>query len=1129
MAEPLELALLGPPELHRAGQPLGRFRSAKTYALLYYLAVTRRTQPRTVLAGLLWGEDDEYYARRNLNRTLSDLAHFVGEQLLIERQTVAFAHDQPSWLDVAVLETAATTTPTMQNLAALAAAVDLYRGDFLEGFYVQGAPEFEQWVLNERTRLRASVLHLLDALAQFSAAQTDLSQAIEYARRMLQLEPWREEAHRQLMLWLAQSGQRSAALAQYELCRQALRSELNVEPDAATLDLVTRIRTGSFEQPEGRRGDKERGRQGDKETARLRSPKSGRQGFDVSRDPSARERDKGKGRQDDELAEASRELSRTSAEGEAAAVNQLPASPPVSPAPSLPVSLSPSPPVVPHNLPGQRTPFIGREAELADITRLLVEEDDCGLLTLIGPGGMGKTRLALKAAEQIVAMPVQQQRFTDGIFFVSLENVGDANGLISAIISAIVAESGFPLHSDAPLLEQLLHFLHSKVMLLVLDNFEHLITHAELCSTLLAAAPQLKILVTSREALTLQEAWFYPLIGLSFPQTPAEQEAPEEYDAVRLFVQCARRTQPAFVFATERAAVLHICTLVEGMPLGIELAAAWLKVMTCEQIAQEVTRGLDFLTSRYQNLPSRHRSMRVVMEHSWQLLTAEEQEAIARLAVFRGKFRQEAATQITGASLFTLVTLVEKALLRVTNDGFYQLHELTRQFAEEQRSHLARAALSDAHATFYACLLDQQRPHLYTSAIRQVWMAVGGELDNIRHAWQWLIKAAGAGRADLPLPILLRQMAEVLTAYHLFHSLWLPGQALFDQACQVLETAGWANSNDAQLGQASRQTTLVHLQILTGMFHFEMGNYRVSLALAEQTLAACRAAGVEGDLLLALLLYGRTQMRRGAHSEAVAALQAVFDLGTRLGLRHHCAEALISLGMDASNEGRYGEAQTYLRQALALCQALGYRPWAARALTNLGTTFSRQSDYQQALPYYEQALAIAQEEGDQTMIMINTSNIGGVQRGYGQYQLSIDYYQSSLAMARNMREERWIAANLNGIAITYLEMNELAATERALHQALTAGQQSESTPDTLGSIAIWGHLFARRGRVESALKALLFVEQHPSTMARDRRYNQPLLTELRSELDPLLFAQAEAWVAGQSLDDLEHWLLHGES
>ncbi|MEZ4681012.1 MAG: bacterial transcriptional activator domain-containing protein [Caldilineaceae bacterium] len=247
MVEPLTLELLGTPTVQMAGHPLPRLRSAKSYALLYYLAVTRRTQPRTVLAGLFWGDVDEYYARRNLNRTLSDLTQHVGDHLLVDRQSLAFAQEQPYRLDVAMLEAATQRQPTAQTVPELTAAIERYRGDFLEGFYVQDAPEFEQWVLLERARLRVSALQLLDALSRFHAEQTDLTRAMTYTRRILQLEPWREEAHRQLMLLLAQSGQRSAALAQFELCCQALRSELAVEPETETLDLVARIRSGRFD------------------------------------------------------------------------------------------------------------------------------------------------------------------------------------------------------------------------------------------------------------------------------------------------------------------------------------------------------------------------------------------------------------------------------------------------------------------------------------------------------------------------------------------------------------------------------------------------------------------------------------------------------------------------------------------------------------------------------------------------------------------------------------------------------------------------------------------------------------------------------------------------------------------
>ncbi|MEZ4864258.1 MAG: BTAD domain-containing putative transcriptional regulator [Caldilineaceae bacterium] len=1098
MAETLELVLLGNPEIRLAGQPLPRLRSAKTYALLYYLAVTRRTQPRTVLAGLFWGDVDEYYARRNFNRTLSDLAQFVGDHLLIERQAVAFAPQQPHWLDVAVLEKAATTHPTLQSVASLASAADLYRGDFLDGFYVQDAPEFEQWVLSERTRLRVSALHLHQALAEFYTARGDLAQAMDYTRRILQLEPWREEAHRQLMLLLAQSGQRSAALTQYERCRQVLAAELDVAPAAATLDLVARIRAGDF----------------DKVTRRQDEGMTRWQDNKMSGEPPI-----------------SAPVTATVIVAPVADKNVANNTAPSDLSPGHPVTRSsghPIPPSLPHNLPGQRTPFVGRAAELVDITRLLLEEEDCRLLTLIGPGGMGKTRLALKAAEGIVATPTRQPRFADGLFFVPLENVGDEPGLVSAVIAALATESGFPHRVDVPLFDQLCQFLRTKSMLLVLDNFEHLVEHADLCSTLLMTAPHVKLLVTSRKALGLLEAWFYPLLGLSLPTGVQAHNPPQgEYDAVRLFVQCARRTRPDFTLDAEHAAVLRICTLVEGMPLALELAAAWLKGMTCEQIAQEVARGLDILTARYQNMPARHRSMRVVMDHTWALLTADEAEAIARLAVFRGRFRQEAAHAITGTSLFTLATLVEKALVRTTPDGYYQLHELTRQYAEEKLTTAAKSALRDAHACYYAGLLDQQKTVLYTAAYQQAWTIVGGELDNIRHAWEWLVAAVSAGRAALPVTSLLRQMGQVFADYYIFHTLTLAGQALFINASQVAEAAGWAMNADSSAGRHSPQATLVHLRLITGLFHFDRGHYRASLAIAEEAVTACRALALEEDLLLALLLYGRTQMRRGAFNEAITALQEALALAQQLGSTHSCVEALISLSLVANAQGRYTEAQSYLQQGLALAQEMDYRPWIARALTNLGTTYSRQHDYHQAKPYYEQALAIAQEAGDQTFVMITTSNLGGVYRGFGQYSVSVDYYQRSLATARRMGDERWIAANLNGLAITYLAMQELTAAERALREALTVGAQSDSTPDTLGSIALLGHLCAQRGQLDAALKALAFVEQHPATMARDHLYNQPLLAELRSELAPALFEQAAAWAAEQTLDDVVQWLQFG--
>lgn len=1081
MTERLELSLLGVPTIQIAGRPLTGFRSAKAIALLYYLATTRRPQPRTVLAGLFWSDVDEYYARRNLNRTLSNVTQLVGSAINVDRHTLAFERSQPYWLDVEALEKAAVALPTTQNLDTLIAAANLYRGDFLDGFYVQDAPEFEQWVLTERNRLRVSALQLLQTLADYAAQQGELTSAMGYTRRILQLEPWREEAHRQLMLLLAQSGQRGAALAQYELCCQALAHELSVDPDATTLDLLERIRAGRIDTVTSNTvsNDRVTRRQGDKVTNDTVTA----------------------------LVEA------TEPPNESVILSRQAQSPP-------------------HNLLSQRTPFVGRAAELADILRLLVEDEDCRLLTLIGPGGMGKTRLALQAAAELVEAHAEHGKFADGLFFVPLEAVADAGSLVSAIISAISAESGFPLHAAAPLEEQLLNFLAPKVLLLLLDSFEHLLAAADLLSVILTAAPGVKLLVTSRETVGLQEAWYYSLAGLTFPPTGHDKpSSAAEYDAVRFFVQCARRTQAAFSLnggsGGHLADVVRICQMVAGMPLGIELAAVWLKALTPQQIVSEIERGLDILTARFQNIPARHRSMRAVMEYSWNLLSPEEREVAGRLSVFVGSFQPAAARAVAGASILMLAVLVEKAILRLTPAGRYQMHELTRQYAAEQIDGTAQTALRDAHASYYAGLLHQQQPHLFTAIYKEVLDVVATEFDNVRHAWQWIVETIRQGREGLPVTTLLQQMAEVWTAYHLFNALSLSGLALFGHATQVMEAAGWAANAGSRPAQPHQQAAWVHVWLYTGLFYQEIGHFRTSLTIAEEALVICRSLNVEYDLVRALLLYGHTQMRRGAYAAAIVTLQEALDLCRRLGWAAGCAEALNGLGQTASSQGHYAEAQAYLYESLALGQEVGYQPWIIRTLTMLGTIYSRQRDYGRALSFYERALTIAQAEGYQTQIMNIISDLGGVQRGFGRYTLSETYYQESLALARSLGDKRWIAANLNGLSITYLEMGDLTSAERALREAVTVAHHNESTPDTLGSIALLGHVLARRGQLETALRAIAFAEQHPAVMARDRLTNAPLLAELRSELSTTLFDAAAAWAASQSLDDVVRWLLHG--
>ena len=251
----LELTLLGSPEVRLDGAPVTGFRVAEAQALLYYLVVTGRPHTRAVLSGLLWGDLPDANARVNLSTVLSSLRRVLGEHLTINRQTVAFNQASSYRLDVAGFEATIGAVPPAASNAALQKAVTLYRGDFLEGFYVRQAPDFEDWMLRERSRLRERVVQALQALTAGLAEQEAFAQGIVYARQLLHLEPWREEAHRQLMTLLARDGQRSAALDQFQICSRILADELGVEPSVETTEIHERIQRGEIGPTAGQLAD----------------------------------------------------------------------------------------------------------------------------------------------------------------------------------------------------------------------------------------------------------------------------------------------------------------------------------------------------------------------------------------------------------------------------------------------------------------------------------------------------------------------------------------------------------------------------------------------------------------------------------------------------------------------------------------------------------------------------------------------------------------------------------------------------------------------------------------------------------------------------------------------------------
>ena len=331
---------------------------------------------------------------------------------------------------------------------------------------------------------------------------------------------------------------------------------------------------------------------------------------------------------------------------------------------------------LPHNLPCPTTPFVGRAHELT-MTQLRLEEAACRLLTLVGPTGIGKTRLALEVGR--ILANNGSHLFGDGVVFVPLADVDGPEAMIAAIMQAAKLT-----HKDsAPGEQQLLAALHDRQLLFILDNLEHLPEAGGLTSRILAGAPHVKILATSCRALRLREEWSHPLHGLSVPPAGGdeEMEAAAAYDAVQLFIQRARQVSPSFSTAEELAHVVRICRLVEGMPLALELAAGWIDVLDAGAIAGELEQGLDLLQARCSNVPPRQQSMRAGFRQTWSVLNRVEQEALARLSLFPESFTREEAARVGGANLAILSSLLEKSLVQPAGSQRFRLPQLLRHFA----------------------------------------------------------------------------------------------------------------------------------------------------------------------------------------------------------------------------------------------------------------------------------------------------------------------------------------------------------------------------------------------------------------------------------------------------------------
>ncbi len=1079
----LSLTFLGSFHVAADNQALTAFTTDKARGLLVYLAVEGgRPHTRAALAGLLWPDQPEERARQSLRQTLLYLRQALGpcaDRLRADRDGAELVWVPGDRLDVSEFSAlsdgchhhqhrrASRCLPCLRRREAMA---ELYRGEFLAGFFVDDSDRFEEWAVLRREWFHREAIESLETLVAYRERRGDLQAAREIAHRQVALEPWSEEAHRVLMRLMAHEGRRTSALAQYEACRRALAEELRVEPTAETTALYTQI---------------------------------------------------------------------------------------------LHETLPPAPAVVAPHPP---SPLLGRDAELEELTGLLAGPQT-RLITLVGLGGIGKTHLARQIAQDHLGT------FRDGIAFASLETLGGSAS--DAEIGAVIAEAlGLAASAVSEPWVAILEHLRRRELLLVLDNLEQLLDCpapelggapcVDRIAKLLHQAPNVVVLATSRERLRLLEEIVYDVDGLAYRTTPADPE-PDRYGAVALFTARARQVRRHFVLdASTLPDVIHLCELVQGVPLAIELAAATLTERTLADTIAVLSATLDTLTTPFHDVTPRHRSLRAAFEHSWTLLTDDEQRHLAGLSVFVDSFTPSAASAVLGvSSAAALASLLRKSLLRRGGDDRFSLHGIIAEYAAEKLAAdpLQAAAYRARHAAHYAALARRLEPSLRSADAVAATTALQQERAHLRTAWVWAI-----GQEDCEC------LESLATAFSLLCCLRGP---LPEGVAQVRAVVARLWPVQERHGPSGTLLPRLHLELArllsTG------AHYGEALEAAERGLAlAAPSPALEAE---AQLLVGQILVQRAAYEPARTRLATALDLAQSTELPLVAADALRELANIANRQRAIEQARALydqalsiyrshgdirgetavlnnlgaleydlgnstvgralLSEALTLYRKLGDDRGAAKALNNLANFAAGEGDHSDALTHYGEALHLMEAMGNTRGQSVVLNNRGTVLWAVGQYVAADAHYRRALRIYRESGNEQAAAETLANQALLAYSTGDYASAVATAEQAIAI---SETFGDVDNLANAWSYLAKAQTEIgaldaaEASLQRALGLRGdilHPES-ATELQAELAYLTLLRgrphdalAQLGPVLDALAHDLLVRGAEEPLRvHWICH---
>ncbi|KAA3663367.1 MAG: hypothetical protein DWQ04_10880 [Chloroflexi bacterium] len=1319
----LKILVLGNLILSSNGQPINLV-SNKARALLVYLAVSKQTHSRSHLAGLFWGGMPEDRARANLRLSLSKIKRAAGPCFTATRGSITFSPPQDYFLDfdefgkrTAVLSTADSTQ--------IDSMIDLYRGPFLQDFYVANAPEFENWISGERERIRQTMRKTLLQLIDSAEQRQAFDQGIVYARKMLLLEPWDEDAHFRLMIFLAQSGQRSAALMQYKAYVDVLADELGIPPAPRIAELAEQIQNNELQPPapdliagryalgpkigQGAMGLVYRGqdvRGGDVVAIKMLDPtliadnpdmvsrfqregealrllnhpnivkmlaadeKDGRfylimeyvVGGDIRtllkensplplariltialdladaltrvhrinilhRDlkPSnvfldeagqLRLADFGLARIDSlptltragavmgtiaylspeacmgqeideradiwsfgvllyELLVGKRPFDGPTPAAALYAILNEPVPDMRALRPDIPDELedllhriltkdrdnripsirlvgaaleamlsntdvrqileqavgevpskekhnfsTPTPPIqtILHNLPRQPTPFVGREAELAGLIRLILNPET-PVTTILGQGGIGKTRLAIEVGRKLLAptenlVDRRQTQFTDGIFFVPLAGLTE----VADIPTAIAETLGFSIQEGSEPSSQILSYLATKSLLLILDNIEHLLNDVTLISQTVSRAPKVQLCITSRERLRISSETIFPIKGLDVV-TNADQ--PIQSSAAQLFLQSAKRVQLDFALSPENLAdVNHICHLVQGIPLGIVMAAAWVDAIPLPEIADQIQNDIDFLQTDLRDMPARQQSIRATFDYSWRLLEKFEREIFAKLSVFKGGFSRQAVKTIVQVPIRHLTRFVNKSLLQYDSvQDQYSVHELLRQFGAEKLSELGQTeAMMTAHAHYYLESVAAKETILKGENQQNAIKEIAQDYDNVVTAWRWAIRESEIALLDksveglgfyyrqsdrgadgnLELERVLNQVSvsPELQSHIQSYKKKLHHQVDIDTLLAAIEPDPIQWEHDAHETITLLVKTLLHLA------YYKSESSQLEIFRQHAIEAALYAQVTDSEMLIirSLSVLGKAFVYFSDYTLAREVLLRVLPNAKAYNLSDVLAityERLVITEMFSG--GSYEQIDKYLRESLYHYNKTGDQFGVSSIYNKLGYLAVAQGigEYTEAKAHYRQGLQISRQLGaSKEHELLLLGNLGVVLICEGEYdQAEAVLNEGSLAASQLKHNESAEAKIQNYFGFLYANQGELDKAEEMQHVALEQLRRLKLRNFAVKSLTAFSQLHLLRRDAELALSFAIQARDLSQTIG-DRRQEGYSLTSM---------------------------------